>query len=268
MNHIKNLLQELPHHITDTDTLIKLKEILAIQFSKDNIRGVDFQKTLIFVTIAFYPIATREVRLLLVTLCEMIEIYYAQEEARSPKMILRLHNLCWRHGILCRRVLTPPKTLTSRKLFGLYFHSCMAHSAQLLRVASHRSTTHAEMFEPLFEKLSDITTKTWSKRIEDLSKNAILHLQGEKSNPGSQYILKDGREISKMAKSLPKLENTILLKSNLEKYAGHWAAHLKLIADFLKPGEGVWWVRVRVMDQTNPVSNKRDYSFTTSVPLP
>ena len=97
------------------------------------------------------------------------------------------------------------------------------------------------MFERLFEKLSDITTKTWSKRIEDLSKNAILHLQGEKSNPGSQYILKDEREISKMAKSLPKLENTILLKSDLEKYAGHWAAHLKLIADFLKPGEGVWW---------------------------
>ena len=39
MNHIKNLLQELPHHITDIDTLIKLKEILAIQYSKDKIRG-------------------------------------------------------------------------------------------------------------------------------------------------------------------------------------------------------------------------------------
>ena len=68
MNHIKNLLQELPHHITDIDTLIKLKEILAIQYSKEKMRGVDFRKTLIFVTIALYPIATREVRLLLVTL--------------------------------------------------------------------------------------------------------------------------------------------------------------------------------------------------------
>ena len=34
MNHIKNLLQELQHHITDIDTLIKLKEILSIQYSK------------------------------------------------------------------------------------------------------------------------------------------------------------------------------------------------------------------------------------------
>ena len=131
--------------------------------------GVDYQKTLIYITIALYQFANREVKLLLVTLCEMIEIYYAQEEKRSPKMIHRLHNLCWRHAIQCRRVLIPPKKLTYRKLFGLHFHSCITHSAQLLRLASHRST-NAEMFEILFEKLSDITTKTWSKRIEDLSK--------------------------------------------------------------------------------------------------
>lgn len=41
MNHIKNILQELPHHITDLDTLIKLKEILSIQFAKEKLRGVD-----------------------------------------------------------------------------------------------------------------------------------------------------------------------------------------------------------------------------------
>ena len=41
MNHIKNVLQELPHHITDIDTLIKLTEILSIQYSKYKLRGVD-----------------------------------------------------------------------------------------------------------------------------------------------------------------------------------------------------------------------------------
>ena len=182
-------------------------------------------------------------KLLLVTLCEMIEIYYAQEENRSPKIILCLHNLCWRHAIQCRRVLTPPKKLTYRKLFGLYLHSCRTHSAHLLRLASHRST-NAEMFERLFEKLSDITTKTWSKRMKDLSTNAILHLQAEKSNPVNNCFLKEEREISKMAKSLPKLDNTSLLKSELEKYAGDWAAHLQLTSDFLKPGEDVWWKEV------------------------
>ena len=240
MNHIKNVLQELPHHITYIDAIIKLKEILSIQYSKDKLRGVDYRKTLLYVTIAPYPIANRNIRLLLVTLCEMIQIYNAQDEARSPKMILCLHNLCWRHAIRCRKVLTPPKALTYRKLFGLYFHSCVTHSGQLLRVASHRST-NAEMFERLFEKLSDITTKTWSKRIEDLSRNAILHLQAEKGDTGSDCVLKQEREISKMAQSLPKLSNTIILKSELELYADDWVAHLKLIADFLKPGGGVWW---------------------------
>lgn len=80
MNHIKNVLQELPHHITDIDTLIKLKEILAVQMSKDKLRGVDYRKTLIYITIALHQFANRKVKLLLLTLCEMIEIYYAQEE--------------------------------------------------------------------------------------------------------------------------------------------------------------------------------------------
>ena len=67
MNHIKNVLQELPHHITDIDTLIKLKEILAV-LNKDKLWGVDYRKTLIYITIALYQFANREVKLLLVNL--------------------------------------------------------------------------------------------------------------------------------------------------------------------------------------------------------
>ena len=182
-----------------------------MQMSKEKLRGVDYCKSLIYITIALHQFVNCEVKLLLVTLGEMIEIYYAQEQNRSPKM----HNLCWRHAIQCRRVLTPPKKLTYRNLFGLYFHSCVAHSVQLLRLAFHRST-NAEVFERQVKKLSDITRKTWSKRITDLSTNAILHLQGQ-SNPVNDYILKEERETSKMAKSLLKLDDTILLKSDLEK---------------------------------------------------
>ena len=35
MNHIKNILEEIPQHISDLDTLIKLKEILAVQLNKE-----------------------------------------------------------------------------------------------------------------------------------------------------------------------------------------------------------------------------------------
>ncbi|CAH3156469.1 unnamed protein product [Pocillopora meandrina] len=101
MNHIKNILEEIPHHISDIDTLIKLKEILAVQLNKEKKRGVDYHKTLIYLTIALYQTTTHDVRALLATLCEMVEIFYAQDRKRSPKLILRLHNLCWRHAILC-----------------------------------------------------------------------------------------------------------------------------------------------------------------------
>ena len=106
MNHIRNILEEIPHHISDIDTLIKLKEILAVQLNKEKKRGVDYRKTLIYLTIALYQTTTHDVRALLATLCEMVEIFYAQDRKRSPKLILRLHNLCWRHAILCHKVMT------------------------------------------------------------------------------------------------------------------------------------------------------------------
>lgn len=224
MNHIKNILEELPHHITDIDTLIKLKEILSVQLNKEKKRGVDYRKTLIYLTIALFEIVTRDVRALLATLCEMVEVFYAQDRKRCPKSILRLHNLCWRHATLCRKVLTPPRALTSRKLFGIYFHAYASHSAFLLRLVSHRST-NAEMFERLFEELSDITKKTWNNRIESLVSNAVLHMQAEKTSGGNTAatcIIRQDKEISNMSNALPKLGNTVLPKDVIHTHAGHW----------------------------------------------
>ena len=91
--------------------------------------------------------------------------------------------------------------------FGLYFHSCVTHSSQLLQAASCRSI-NAEMFEKLFEKLPDIM-KTWSKRIEDIPRNTALT---SRESTDSDCVLKEEK-----------------------------ATHLELIPGFLKPGEGVWW---------------------------
>ena len=129
-------------------------------------------------------------------------------------MILKLHNLCWRHAILCRKVMTPTRALTSRKLFGIYFHACVSHSAFLLRLASHRST-NAEMFERLFEELTDITRKTWNNRVESLVSNAVLHMQAEKTSGGNTAvicIIRQEKEISNTSKALPKLGNAVLPK--------------------------------------------------------
>ena len=211
MNHIKNILEEIPHHISDIDTLIKLKEILAVQLNKEKKRGVDYRKTLIYLTIALYQTTTHDVRALLATLCEMVEIFYAQDRKRSPKLILRLHNLCWRHAILCQKVMTPTTALTSRKLFDIYFHACVSHSAFLLCLASHCST-NAKMFERLFEELTDIIRKTWNIQVENLVSNAVLHMQAVKTSGGNTAvtcIIRQEKEISNMSKGLPKLGNTV-----------------------------------------------------------
>ena len=109
-----------------------------------------------------------------------------------------------------------PKVLTY--LFGLNLHSIVVHAPFLLRIVSPRSTS-AEMFERLFEKRSDITTKTWSKRIEDLSSNAVLHYRAEKG-AGESNVIREEREM----KSLPKLGNTVFSKEVLYKYADDWQA--------------------------------------------
>ena len=114
--------------------------------SKDKLRGMDYRKTRIYITIALYQFANCEVKLLLVTLCEMIEIYYGQEENRSLKMIFHLHNLCWRRATQCRRVLTPPNKFTYRNthkeegvlLPGLFFPDGSQNSPSGIKTPGNR----------------------------------------------------------------------------------------------------------------------------------
>jgi len=69
-----------------------------------------------------------------------------------------------------------------------------------------------------------------------------------------------------MAKSLPSLDNTKLLKSDLDKYAGDWVTHLQLISDFLKPGEGVWWKEVDDSIEFLDGPDKLHHFRSTSIP--
>lgn len=123
---------------------------------------------------------------------------------------------------------------------------------------SHRST-NAEMFERLFEE------------IEDLASNAVLHMQAKKSTHGNA-VMKQEKEISNISRALPKLGNTILPWELIHTHAGHLEAHLKSIADFLLPGEGVWWKVTDggciefLMALMNQISESKDLLCTISAP--
>lgn len=61
-------------------------------------------------------------------------------------------------------------------------------------------------------------------------------------------IIRQEKEISNISKALPKLGNTVLPKDVINTHARHWEAHLQSIADFLVPGEGVWWRKIEDED--------------------
>ena len=240
LNHISHVLEELPHHITDVETLVTLKETLSIALTKDKLRCTDYRRALLQVTILLAGKAEESVMELLTTLAEMMGTFYAKEDSRNPRQILRLANLSFRHALAVRTVLTPPKTMTSRKLHGIYYHSAVHHAAVIYRLVC-LSSINAELFERFFDRIVDITRKTWSKQAEDLVPNAFLHIQGEDCSVEENTVVIQEWEISKLAKRLPDRANTTVSKALLIKKPRLWQAHLEVISDFLLPGPGVWW---------------------------
>lgn len=240
LNHIAPVLDKLPHHITDVDVLVTLKETLSITLKKDKLRCTDYRRALLQVTILLAEEADESVLELQTTLAEMMGIFYSKEDSRNPKQILRLTNLSFKHALAVRTVLTPPKTMTNRKLYGIYYHSTVHHAAVIYRLVC-LSSINAELFERFFDRIVDITRKTWSKQAEDLVPNAFLHIQGEDYTAEENTVTVQEREISKLAKKLPVRTNTTVGRDLLTKKPSLWQSHLEIISDFLQQGQGVWW---------------------------
>ena len=221
LNHISHVLEELPHHITNEDTLLTLKGTLSIALKKDKLYCTDYSRALLQVTILLTGKADNSVMDLLTTLAEMMGIFYAKEDTRCPRQIMRLANLSFKHALAMRAILTPPKTMTIRKLYGIYYHSAVHHASVIYRLVC-LSSINAELFERFFDRIIDITRKTWSKHAEDLVLNAFLQILGEDITAEENTVSIQEREIMKLAKRLPYRANTTVSKDLLTKKARLW----------------------------------------------
>ena len=134
---------------------------------------------------------------------------------------MRLANLSFKHALAMRAILTPPKTMTIRKLYGIYYHSAVHHASVIYRLVC-LSSINAELFERFFDRIIDITRKTWSKHAEDLVLNAFLHILGEDITAEENTVSIQEREIMKLAKRLPYRANTTVSKDLLTKKARLW----------------------------------------------
>ena len=54
-------------------------------------------------------------------------------------------------------------------------------------------------------------------------------------------VMKQQAHISKLAKSLPPLGNTVVPFVTIESHSSSWQAHLERISDFLMVSKEVWW---------------------------
>lgn len=243
LNHINNIITELPLHMTNIDALITFKEITSLALHKDKLRATDYRRALLKLTIALtkQDLLNESERDILLFFCEMMGMYYENDDKRSPKSALRLHNISFKHGRAVQDQLTPPKAMSLRKLCGIYYHTAVDHAPFLYRLVCLRSIG-AELFERFFDRIEDITRKTWNKQIQDLVPNALLHVEAE-DNMATQKntFATQEKEISHLATGLPKPTNTVITKEYMMKHSSEWQSHLSKIPDYLLPGPNEWW---------------------------
>ncbi|XP_057310151.1 uncharacterized protein LOC130648136 [Hydractinia symbiolongicarpus] len=179
---------------------------------------------------------------LLYTLMEIVRLAYMKSQKRSPKFILRIHNVTFQHAMLCQSVLgNNLKTITKEKLYAIYFHSLTAHLPEVSRIVAP-SSLHSENEEQLFSKINQISLGTSSRTLESIRDNSIVRIQEEQ-----KFNMKNARrktssstsKISMFYKSIVDGGKRSSFDINLP--TRKYQAHLERLADFLVCGAGVWW---------------------------
>ena len=217
-----------------SERVIFERGLKAIFSEKQVKRGADYRKAL--VEMAVYTSGRIENRfsIILRTLSEIQQIFYSNE--RSPTLIFRLYNLTFLHAITMVDVFTETKSLSNRKLFGLYFHALVCHSPQQFRVMCLPSS-NAEDEERMFNFLKTISTLTSNHHPDNVLSNAFIRMQvrGQYNDDRKatckrkkhSIITKTGERLS------PPVETTIPY-NYIKKNPNIWQAHLERISDFLE----------------------------------
>ncbi|KAI8486584.1 AP-5 complex subunit zeta-1 [Branchiostoma belcheri] len=137
-NHTKNILEELPAHVSRevVETIQTVKT--TILGNKDTVRAVDMRWLLLVLIkeLEKQGQAEEKVMTLLSTLAEMQRLCYAAAEDRNMTSIFRMQNTMFLHHLMLRECFPGnPKNITRRKLWGQYIHSLRDHTPVIFRVA-------------------------------------------------------------------------------------------------------------------------------------
>ena len=239
--HLSNITAELRVSLNG-ETKTKVEAICSTVLGKETLRGSDYRKgsILILHTLQEFqpnsPLTT-----LFETAVEITEILYSDPSKRCPQSVLRLHNLAFIHAMLCRDQLSSPRTMSSRKLFGRYFHALTCHAPLLYRIISPR-LLNTESEERMFGQCKSITRSTSNHHANHVITNILVRIHEEqKLHDVSNTIKKQESEVQTLAGILHHKKNTVIPQAWLHNKSIHYQAHLERIGDYLLQGQGKWW---------------------------
>ena len=137
-NHIKHIWDELPlnNRLNREELSLFLEVTEALLTYKDKLRGLDYRLSTIIMYKHLESVCRAQIHKLLQSLAELGELLYLQEHKRCPRIVLRLHNVAFRHALLCKQVIGTPKTMTLSKFYGIYWHAIVVHAPVTFRVVS------------------------------------------------------------------------------------------------------------------------------------
>ena len=186
-----------------------------------------------------------KIQTLLDSLTELSKLLYLPAQSRSPKLVIRLHNQAFIQAMTCKEVIGQPKSLTSRKFYGRYWHSLTAHAGKQSRIISAKSTNTQEE-ERHFNTLQGVTRLT-CRRPGDIITPSLIRLQAEQklaeTKQGDAVKVQES-QISKYYSTLPPFPNTTVPQYLIINNPKEYQAHLQSISDFIACGEGVWWCQI------------------------
>ena len=170
--HIKNIWDILPVVLQKETKKLFANALKTCFGNKWKIRGCDYRLSVLIIYSHLKQVLTEDIRYLLITLVEISFYAYKKANERTPKSLLRLFNVSFTHGLLCKSIfghITDPKYSS---FFGTYFHSIVTHLPEIARIIAP-SSLHSESEERMFSDLNSIGLAASSRKCECIIDNCI-----------------------------------------------------------------------------------------------
>ncbi|CAC5356745.1 unnamed protein product [Mytilus coruscus] len=247
-NLVQNVITELPNHIKDPAVQKQFQHFTATTIgNKNQLKGSDARMfavklTKFATTLYMNQQLDTNIMELINSLIDIVHICYSPYESRTPKSILRLHNQCFKFGIIGRIVFGIPTKMTTRKFFGSHFHSLTTHASETYRIFNLKSIV-TEQEERCFWDLRRVSESTTNRQAGHIVDNAIMRITTQQQLVYKQnsFTIQDSC-ISKQARLLPPRPRTIFSSELIANRSVLVTSHLKRIAHFIICGKDVWWV--------------------------